>query len=352
MNFSRSFAICVIAVLVIVGVWALLHQGTLRPQTVVPLQDVKAQEAYWQQRIEKVGAVQAYAELKTQAAGLDPSTQHGLAHSFGGALYRAAGLPGLSVCDASFTYGCFHEFIGQAISALGPSIIPRLNEQCLSAPSVTACQHGIGHGVLAYLGYDADNLSHAVSICTGLSNGNYIDGCDAGAFMEYNLHTMLAQDAPPRSVGPKGWFAPCDSFSDLAKESCVFLLPQWWWTILPGRHAADLKPMFKRMGDMCITFTDPSLRRYCFEGLGQMAPTAADYKGAGAATLCKAATSILSDQLFCVSYAASLLADVSTQANGSDACSYLNGEEQVYCEAYARGNANLHHELPLPTSLQ
>ncbi len=153
--------------------------------------------------------------------------QHTEAHIFGGALYATEGLNGISTCDARFSSGCFHEFIGRAIADDGLSVVTQLNTVCTNKGG---CQHGIGHGLISYLGYSPEDLTKSIAICAGLPGEEMLDGCMGGSFMEYNMRTMLqvSNGAVRPATSTKDLLDPCDRFSGEAQRSCMLYQPQWW----------------------------------------------------------------------------------------------------------------------------
>jgi len=75
---------------------------------------IESQE-YWSAKIKKSGPEKVYKEFLEINKDNDESIQHGNAHTFGGVLYEEIGKEGLSICDSSFSFGCYHEFLGTAI---------------------------------------------------------------------------------------------------------------------------------------------------------------------------------------------------------------------------------------------
>lgn len=308
-------------------------------------------EKDWTERIEKLGGKAAYAALADEIEGLSPASQHEMAHAFGAALFAVEDTRGLSVCDGRFSYGCFHEFLGRAISYHGLSVVGKLNQGCIDTlvESPLSCQHGIGHGILASLGYDDDSLEKALDECADLPYNDPIGGCYGGAFMEYNVQTMLGTEAHIRRPNShKEIFEPCASLPDEYQIACAFWQPQWWHTaILNGAGSVEA---FERLGEYCrdMTPTD-QLRRTCFEGIGNITPPAADFDAAKAAKLCDATSDNARDRLYCRSLAANSLGGggAGKKGDGRAVCADLIGEAYNYCTAYARNAANIAEPLQL-----
>ncbi len=308
------------------------------------------QEAYWQTEIKTVGGAKAYKEFGAFVAPLSSNTKHALAHIFGGALYRSQGESALAVCDAQFSYGCFHEFLASAIEEHGISEVQTLNEDCWNSlvSSPLACQHGIGHGVLGYFGYGSSSLDKALSLCKDLPMSDSIGGCYGGVFMEYNMRTMLDYNDKVRPVTDNDIYAPCDTLADEYKKACVFWQPQWWLVKVYGNKAGV--GVFTKMGKNCDTIgKDTLLKRLCYEGLGTVAPLYVDNSPTKAASFCNAASTEALYKLYCLSYAANDISLVAGASEGAKVCAGLTGASAEYCSAYAANTSNvaLPHEPPL-----
>src|SRR6185436_4304211 len=145
------------------------------------------------QSIKDLGPAKAYEIFKQDVTKItSPGSQHLLAHVMGTELYTELGLEGLSVCDDSFAFGCYHSFLGTAINQEGLGILNTVDQICNEKKSdaKSGCQHGIGHGIIGYLGYDQAQLLEALKYCEQLTYFGPLAGCGSGVFMEYNLKTM------------------------------------------------------------------------------------------------------------------------------------------------------------------
>ncbi len=265
-----------IIVLVVIGILGILSVTWLiKPANVSTAE--KTDEKYWRDRIEEIGADSAYEEFLAKYAGISIGEQHTQAHIFGNALYKAAGLPGITVCDRNFNFGCYHEFIGWAVQEHGLSVASSLNENCLEKYESVAlgCQHGIGHGVLASLGYDYENLAQALEVCGELRAQPEVGGCFGGAFMEYNLRTILGDESAPRPLDATlGRHYPCSRVETQYKNACYYEQPQWWQSLHFkdwGKKETRL-PMFKHLGELCSQAKDLSYQIRCYRGIGTNAP--------------------------------------------------------------------------------
>lgn len=294
--------------------------------------------------IEAYDGKQAYEIFSRSIERLSPEEQHERAHLYGAALYAVEGVEGLSACDDRFSYGCFHEFLGRAIAAEGLGVVDELNERCFDAlaASPLSCQHGIGHGVLAHLGYEGLSIRHALSICKGLPYADPIGGCYGGVFMEYNMRTMLGEDGGVRPVENANLHGPCDALSPPYKNPCYFWQAQWWRNILdPGRLVA-IENVYAQMGGLCRE-AGLGVERACFEGIGNNAPSDADFDARTLRSLCDVAASNEQELLYCRSLGANSLAvgGAGKKGDAEAVCEGLPEKAHAYCLAYARNQHNV-----------
>ncbi|MDP3645877.1 MAG: hypothetical protein Q8R25_02215 [bacterium] len=342
----RYFVGAVLGVALGAGVYFLFPLPPTAQATLDVTATYRDQVSYWKSRIDEEGGTKAYEEFGREVAQLSYGQKHSGAHAFGAALFAAEGARGVFVCDQRFSFGCFHQFLGDAITALGIESIPELNEQCFDALSASplSCQHGIGHGALASIGYDDTALLKALDICKDLSGVDPIGGCYGGVFMEYNVRTMLAEDATTREYSGNQ-FAPCDSLASEFVPACIYWQPQWWQQI-QGEVAVEEK--FRVMGEYCRRFgTTQQLSRSCFEGIGNIVEQSSDFDPTRARTLCDAAGSTSKENLACRSIAANHFGiDVSHDA-AAQVCGDLAGETHEFCMAYGTNRGNVANELPI-----
>jgi hypothetical protein len=352
-RYRFCIAVCVALALAVAGLgfaWR-THASGVSLQAAQPVQD-----AYWKSRIATVGGPAAYGEFADAIAQLNPGLQHQEAHIFGGALYEAEGIKGLSACDARFSYGCFHEFMGRAVAALGIGVVGQLNASCRQqfGGDWLACQHGIGHGLIAYLGYDETALNKALGICSSLPYNDPIGGCSGGAFMEYNMKTVLQGEgnanATIRSVDLKDPFTPCDSLPSAYQPSCYFWQAQWWDQI-DMQNGEPIDGIFAQLGQRCAALSG-TLAERCFQGIGNITAPAANFDGTRSAALCDISSSNSVYQLYCRSFAANSLFEGNGGGTGDAqaVCVGLPGAQYAYCLAYAKNEANILISPEVPSS--
>jgi len=111
-------------------------------------ENLEQAEQLWTKHIMQLGPEAAYEQFKYAYRNHNPNTQHELAHVMGSLFYTTQGTGGVIYCDGAFSYGCYHEFFGQAIHNDGLEVIDFLNKACIEKnPHAEVCQHGLGHGI-------------------------------------------------------------------------------------------------------------------------------------------------------------------------------------------------------------
>lgn len=134
----------------------------------------------------------AYAFNVLKVATLPPHTDtHLLGHTIGDVFYSQAGIAGIADCTQDFRNACSHTIVIGALNEFGSGDSTRdlIDEACKQAPggigAYTMCYHGLGHGVLAYFGFD---LQKTVAFCKKTGTPEYQDEqyaqCVGGAIME------------------------------------------------------------------------------------------------------------------------------------------------------------------------
>ncbi|MBY0111044.1 hypothetical protein K2Y00_03545 [Patescibacteria group bacterium] len=222
----KQYVILTIAILVIGGI--LFGSRFFGPQ--YDPQDEAYNASYWSYSIQRSGAPSAYQEFLVRNSSTDSTRQHLAAHVFGEVLFKIEGEEGISVCDAQFGFGCYHGFFGRAISEGGVESIARLDAACVKTHGTlgTGCQHGVGHGILEYVGYDA--LDEALALCAETTQLTSRLGCTSGVFMEYNSPLAGISDGlvpTTRALDPLNLYEPCNEVEEKYKESCFHELGAW-----------------------------------------------------------------------------------------------------------------------------
>lgn len=173
---------------------------------------------YFRKLAEKRGAVYAYKVLLY--APFPPNIDiHLLGHTVGDMLYEQKGLAGIRDCTQDFRNACSHSVVIGYLREHGEGSLPEIVKTCREAPggkgAYTMCFHGLGHGVLAFTGYDFEK---AIQMCklTGSEqyhNREYIE-CVGGATMELmaGVHDRGAWELQrPKYFKDEDPLYPCDA---------------------------------------------------------------------------------------------------------------------------------------------
>jgi len=280
---------------------------------------------YWTNEFNTKEAKAVYEEFKERNGHASSKTQHLSAHVMGELIYSALGVEGITVCDASFGFGCYHGFFGRAISEGGETRIKELDEACVAAYGElgTGCQHGIGHGVMEYVGYN--RVNDALALCKETTQLVPLLGCTSGVFMEYYSPLAGVGDGLVPSVrefDETDPYQPCTTVSAEFSDSCYYQLGQWLAPKTDGEAT--------RIGDVCSSLSEHN-RAQCFLGAGGVIT----YMVEGDVTRARAVCASFGEagDVACragVSWA--LYADPAYRASAPAACADENSARQAQCQ--------------------
>lgn len=188
--------------------------------------------------------------------GWDEVTNHDEAHLFGVRLFEGRGVIGISLCNPSFAFGCYHGFTDAALSkSLDP--LKKLARACESIGAINSgpwasCIHGIGHGVATY--FNTVKLDEALDVCGWLQNGAIY--CYDGVFMEF------ATNAPPSfyEQTKSDPLYPCTVLKETYRGSCARNQPAVLEKFL-GMH-------IDQISSICLESQDENIRYYCIDAIG------------------------------------------------------------------------------------
>lgn len=292
--------------------------------------------AYWKQQLTQKDPAAVYSSFQKKNAAAPQTRQHFSAHVMGGLLADALGTKGITVCDASFGFGCFHGFFARLISSGGTALISSLDQECVAkyGPFGTGCQHGIGHGVLEYVGYT--NLSKALELCKETTQKVPLLGCVTGVFMEYNTPLAGAENGlipDRRKFDPDHPYEPCTSVAPEYQGSCYLELGHW----LVSSVGTDISNLERVCGGL-----SGDARKYCFLGIGDVTAPMHSYSLSESTAFCDQFTE--TGALYCragVSWA--LFANPEYRPNAKAACTFTDAEKSAECQTFAdltEGQAN------------
>lgn len=223
--------------------------------------------------IREEGPTAAYANLAEDLSDRPSEERHRRAHIFGESLYQLLGFNGVSVCDEQFTYGCLHELTAQSLYAHGMGALSDLVGVCksLEPDKRNECEHGLGHGILAYYGYSLSNVEKSLQHCSAFSDAftDVVGGCNGGVFMEFNLQAMKGDGVQPREVIHNDLFYPCRDVDTQYSLSCIYKLPQWWDALYSELNTPQRYP---KLATLCSTLGVTTREQHvCYAGIGVVA---------------------------------------------------------------------------------
>jgi len=233
---------------------------------VPPIDDAGAYRAYWSEYAKRHGSAAAYEAFKNENATAPEEDRHRAAHVIGDVLYERESVRGIAICDQSFGFGCFHGLFSAAFAEeRADELVRRLDDACLERFGVggTGCQHGIGHGILEYLGYE--RLHDALALCDETARISPFLGCVSGVFMEYS-NPLVSDPAAntfetrPRPFDAAAPYGPCGAVPEPYRLSCYFELAPWWSAHMTGKYG--------EMGAFCAKLPREEDRRACTIGIG------------------------------------------------------------------------------------
>ncbi len=238
----------------------------------------------------------------------------------------------MTVCDSSLLYGCYHQVVTRVLLDQGSASTERLIAQCPhnnEGAIAIGCEHGIGHGLLAYFGYSLEGLRSAIAHCPASSAHTRRDeffGCVQGIFMEFNFNTMLPK--PPRVFDFEHPLAPCSEVPKSAQLICIFMNAHWWEATVP---ITAPRSSLADLGEICSANTRTNVEQYaCYGGLGYGAPDIGNFNPGSISTLCTSASSDARNQAACLSCAAYTMAGIDSTTLPT-ICAPLTGSAYEQC---------------------
>lgn len=284
--------------------------------------------SYWESRIEDRGAEVAYQEFVTENNNAPIGEQHVHAHIIGETLFETIGIRGIAVCDASFGFGCFHGLFTRGFAREGISFVKEADRMCIDrfGPLGTGCQHGVGHGIVEYVGHE--DIHEALALCEHTTQPATLLGCTSGVFMERNTpFTVIPgeEPQPPLAFNAESPYGLCDGVSEEYKAVCYYELGAWWEVVLQD----DIEVM----GSLCTALTNEEYRTPCFLGIGKIIGHTRSYDSVKSEQACERAS--VEHLGLCMGGAAwSMYSHPEHNIKALGACEQLTGVQETLCKRY------------------
>lgn len=184
---------------------------------------------------------------------------HDMAHLVGQLLFKERGFDGLSTCDPSFAFGCYHGLMEVAFDKDNPrefkANLEKANDGCeaigtTTSPTYWSCIHGIGHGIATFREYD---MELSMDDCDFLPTG-FQTYCRDGVFMEFSI------SAPPSFYDRENPLYPCTVVAENAKSACARSQSK----VMMSKFDMELKDV----AATCIDSGNTNITYHCIDSLG------------------------------------------------------------------------------------
>jgi hypothetical protein len=252
-----ALIVLTVCVLGIIGMFFYLQKNTSlplnHPKYLIDYRQVKV----FEEEITKKGASVVYQEIKSNTTNESYLYKHNIAHLFGKALYKTLNKSGIQICDTELSFGCYHGLFVEAILNEGLNSIEQLDKDCQTAREgiYTACQHGIGHGLVEYFG--RDHIDKALEQCKRIQK-HVLLGCSSGVFMEYFFPAPISHRTNP-TIDALSPFEICRDIDPVFVNSCIYEIPRLW---------KQFEPDFRNLIDRCQRLPVPIQQKSCYRGIG------------------------------------------------------------------------------------
>jgi len=240
--------------------------------------------AFFKKLAQQKGAEYAFNVLRV--AKLPPDTDlHLLGHSVGDELYKQKGLTGITVCTNDFRNACSHSIVVGLLLEKGETALPTIAEACRQAPggsgAYTMCYHGLGHGILAYVGY---NFDRAIALCGKTGTQGEVPQCIGGAIME-----IISGGGHNRALWAKerGVYLKKDNPLSICQRKamppdgrifCLIYITPYLWEAVGANMGNPTSKDFSASFKFCDALPTDDLagRDVCFGGFGKEFTTLAN----------------------------------------------------------------------------
>ncbi|MEO8065954.1 MAG: hypothetical protein ABI643_03855 [Candidatus Doudnabacteria bacterium] len=246
---------------------AKIHPGTIAQEQAImdkflPVQDFR--KLSYQQQLDLIksysqsdpGKSWSYLKSAFLVNGQQVVNAHQFAHLVGNGMFAKYGLEGITKCDETFAFGCFHGVTQQLLEQKGVSVIKEIQDRCLKifppdkTQKYTGCIHGMGHGILTW---ERFQVPIALADCGELIAA-YQNYCFDGVFMEH------ASDLAVNEFDPNHPWQFCSQLDAQYHYNCARYQSQVFLMAFGSN--------IPKIGANCAAGPDETLRSTCFESLG------------------------------------------------------------------------------------
>ncbi len=189
-----------------------------------------------------------------------PGSCHDPAHKAGRFAYELLKQKAFQSCSAECHSGCYHGAVEAYFKEHGTADLSKqLRLVCgseLRPFFAHQCFHGVGHGLMAWAGYE---LLDALEACEHVPEKWQVS-CWTGVFMENIVGALGAKEGHASRYLSDDPHYPCTVVADKYKFSCYFLQTSRMMQVFSGD--------FARIAAACLGAPE-RYRRACFESMGR-----------------------------------------------------------------------------------
>lgn len=227
----------------------------------------------------KNGARATYEVLKH--ANLPANTDlHLLGHVVGDVLYKQQGADGIQICTPDFRNACSHSIVVGLFTDKGEEALNEIKQACQKAPggmgAYIMCYHGLGHGILAFTGYD---FSKTIELCQKTATAQHQNSeypeCVSGAVMEiisgggHDAKLWAFKRAKYLKVEDPFYICSSGFMPEEARGRCYDYLTPYLWETVGGDINNPSEIDFQKSFKLCSRIVEEEYKNICFGGFGK-----------------------------------------------------------------------------------
>lgn len=267
-NYLIIFTFCGLIICGVIILWLVksvfVNKYTNEIAIILENQDDDIRSQAYLHLIKRVGPEKAQDMLHESGLPYDGEA-HFLNHTVGEYLYQTYGDSGLAKCREYFSASCYHGFLINLIAEHKTADLGKILSDCQRQGEGVffQCSHALGHGFLAYLGYE--HLIEALDKCdqTAKTTDINLTACYGGVFME-NTWGLHDEGGTRPWIKPDDILFPCDD-------------PR-----IPGKYLADcwdeqptliykyITQDLKKISDVCQNVVREDYQNRCFRGMARL----------------------------------------------------------------------------------